>query len=171
MCVGKKIKLHCVGCLFKAVSVVVHVFQKMFVQSDTVSSLQGANRVAYNEEGIKEVLKKGDQKHDCLYNHHCLFDAPLFVLRSMPPFLKFLLILCQLLPCCPSEAQLFEVRTHFVRSDLHSRRCLFVFALCVGVFKFFFCGVEKFLKMIFLFGWRKKYSLKKIAFSVGLCVF
>jgi hypothetical protein len=32
----------------------------MFVQSDTVSSLQGANRVADNEEGIKEVFKKED---------------------------------------------------------------------------------------------------------------
>jgi hypothetical protein len=40
------------------VSVVVRVVRIMFVQSDTVSSLQGANRVAYNEEGIKEVKKR-----------------------------------------------------------------------------------------------------------------
>ena len=46
-----------VACPFKAVSVVVRVCQKMFVQSDTVSSLQGANRVAYNEEGIKAALR------------------------------------------------------------------------------------------------------------------
>jgi hypothetical protein len=34
--------------------------QKLFVQSTKVSSLQGANRVAGNEEGIKEVLKRRD---------------------------------------------------------------------------------------------------------------
>jgi hypothetical protein len=44
----------------EAVSVVVQVIQKMLVQSNTVSSLQRANKVAHNEEGIKEVLKRRD---------------------------------------------------------------------------------------------------------------
>ena len=57
----------------------------------------------------------------------------------MPPFLKFLLILCYLLLCCLSEAVLFEVRTHFVQSDLHSRRCLFDYAQST-------CGGEKKIK-------------------------
>jgi len=40
------------------VSVVVVVVEKMFVQSDTVSSLQVANTIVANEEGIKEVKKR-----------------------------------------------------------------------------------------------------------------
>ena len=45
-----------------------------------------------NEEGIKEVLKMRDTKHNCLIYDNCLIEVQLFVLRLMPSFLKFLLI-------------------------------------------------------------------------------
>ena len=87
--------------------------------------------------------------HHCSYYHNCQLEAPLFDYRTKPFFLKFLLILCYLLLCCPSEDVSFEVCTHFVQSDLHSRRCLFVLALCVWVFNFFFVGGRNFLIQFF----------------------
>jgi hypothetical protein len=48
------------ACSLEAVSVVVQAIPKLFVQSTKVSSLQGANKLAGNEEGIKEVLKRRD---------------------------------------------------------------------------------------------------------------
>ena len=67
-------------------------------------------------------------------------------------------ILCYLLLCCLSEAVSLEVRTHFVQSDLHSRRCLSVLALCVGVF--FFWSVGKNILNFFFWGGEKILSCK-----------
>jgi hypothetical protein len=54
LCVGGFLIIYffAVACPFKAVSVVVRVLQKLFVQSTKVSSLQGANRVAGNGSGV-----------------------------------------------------------------------------------------------------------------------
>ena len=98
------------------------------IKSYKVSSQQCPNKVAGNASGINEVFKRRVQKHYSPITHNvCQMHNCSFTYQS-PSFKNLHLSFCYLLLCFSHEAQLFQVRTHYLRSDLQYLRCQLKFA-------------------------------------------
>jgi hypothetical protein len=103
-------------------------------------------------------------KHKLSFENHTSNVKQIFIRSRMQPIY---FSRCYRMPFYLPEVLKCQVRTNFVRSDLHSRRCLSELARCGGMKFYFFKGWEIFCFLIFL-GWEKKYSLASFASWVGL---